>query len=193
LIVITILAALAAAVVVVLNPAELLAQARDAQRLSDMTTMRDAVNLFITQVIIRPTTPLLCSPAGTHIETGCTAGHCTFAHAAGGSPFFPATCTVPGTAAVRLINGTGWVTANLTNMHGGSPVAALPIDPVNNATFFYAFRADGVNNTFRLATRLESVRHRGMMIADGGPRSTCSTFIEPACFFEVGTNMVVGF
>ncbi|MDD4931709.1 MAG: prepilin-type N-terminal cleavage/methylation domain-containing protein, partial [Candidatus Colwellbacteria bacterium] len=46
LIVIAILAVLAAAVVVVLNPAELLAQARDSQRSTDLRTLKDAIDLW---------------------------------------------------------------------------------------------------------------------------------------------------
>ena len=96
--------------------------------------------------------------------------------------------------AARAINGTGWVTVDFANnMHGGSPVAILPIDPVNNVNFFYGFRAHATDNTFRLATRLESARHRGMMTTDGGPRSICgATWTEGTCFFEIGTNMTVG-
>ncbi|MCK9187412.1 MAG: prepilin-type N-terminal cleavage/methylation domain-containing protein [Candidatus Colwellbacteria bacterium] len=48
LIVIAILAVLAAAVVIVLNPAELLSQARDGQRSSDIKMMGDALTLFVT-------------------------------------------------------------------------------------------------------------------------------------------------
>jgi len=194
LIVITILAALAAAVVVVLNPAELLAQARDAQRMSDMTTMRDSINLLISQV---PAISL-CLP----LAAGCT-GVCMVGTT---GPFTPAACT---TATSRAVDGNGWVSANFTLMPGGSPIAVLPVDPVNNATFFYAFKADATARTFRLATRLESTRHRGAMAFDGGIRScTCNaaactpanitamTAVEAtaaACFYEVGTNMATTF
>ena len=187
LIVITILAALAAAVVVVLNPAELLAQARDAQRMADMTVTRDALLLLISQV---PATDFCAITA-----TGCTTGHCTFAPTTAMQPFAPATCTVPSAANLRTTAGLGWVTANFAGMPGGAPIAILPIDPVNNATFFYAFRADAAR-TFRLATRLESVRHRAMMQNDGGPDSSCgagTTWTTADCYYEVGTNMVVGF
>ena len=194
LIVITILAALAAAVVVVLNPAELLAQARDAQRLSDMTTMRDAVNLFITQAITRQSPNFLCFAT----PTGCTAGHCTFAPAA--QPFGTGTptCHVLTPVASRAINGTGWVTIDFANnMHGGSPVSALPIDPVNNGSHFYGFRAHNADNNFKLVTRLESVRHRAMMANDGGTRNGCGAapgfpdWNTVNCFFEIGTNMAL--
>jgi len=198
LIVITILAALAAAVVVVLNPAELLAQARDAQRLSDMTTLRDAINLHISQV----SGPNLCHLVTAPAPPGnlCPAtGYCTFTGT--NSPFGASpgvACAAPiAPLALRMVNGTGWVTVNFGLIPGGAPIAVLPIDPVNNATFFYAYRADVTNNTFRLATRLESVRHRPMMQNDGGPRSGCLTGATPwthgDCFFEVGTNMMAGF
>jgi len=46
-IVIGILAILAAAVVLVLNPAELLAQARDSQRISDIGSLKSAIALHL--------------------------------------------------------------------------------------------------------------------------------------------------
>ena len=50
LIVIAILAILAAVVVIVLNPAETLAKSRDAQRLSDLSTVKSAIALYLTTV-----------------------------------------------------------------------------------------------------------------------------------------------
>ncbi|MCK9497426.1 MAG: hypothetical protein M0Q27_01185, partial [Candidatus Colwellbacteria bacterium] len=38
---------LAAAVVIVLNPAELLAEARDSQRITDMKTLKDSVDIWV--------------------------------------------------------------------------------------------------------------------------------------------------
>ena len=191
LIVITILAALAAAVVVVLNPAELLAQARDAQRMSDMTTMRDSINLLLSQV---PAANIcFAAPA-------CTAGgYCTAVGPAGNAPFGGVSglvCTVPTAANLRLIDGNGWVSAVFTAMPGGSPIAMLPVDPTNTTTFFYAYKSDTATRTFRLSTRLESVRHRTMMQNDGGPKSACSaapTWAAVDCFYEVGTNMLATF
>ena len=187
LIVITILAALAAAVVVVLNPAELLAQARDAQRMSDMTTMRDSINLLLSQV---PAANIcLLAPACA------TGGHCTIAVAAGNAPFGGTpglACALP-TGDIRRVDGNGWISAVFTAMPGGSPIAMLPVDPTNTTNFFYGYKGEAATRTFRLATRLESIRHRSMMINDGGPRSACTNFTEPTCFYEVGTNMAAGF
>ena len=47
LIVIAILAILATTVVLVLNPAQILAQARDAQRISDLSSIKSAIALYL--------------------------------------------------------------------------------------------------------------------------------------------------
>jgi len=211
LIVITILAALAAAVVVVLNPGELLAQARDSQRLNDMGVVRDALMLYLTQGAIPPAptdlslgapSTISCSvnhpsPAPGNrgccsLSTICPAG---IFSAAGSAPL------VRSAANVRLVNGSGWVDVNLggatDGMSGGSPLSALPIDPVNSSpNFFYAYIAGGTNpeNTFELNTRLESERYRGMMANDGGNRNNCGVaptwtgFTNLDCLYEIGND-----
>ena len=48
LVVIAIIAILAVVVVLTLNPAQLLAQSRDSNRISDMATLKSAIGLYIT-------------------------------------------------------------------------------------------------------------------------------------------------
>jgi len=196
LIVIAILAALAAAVVVVINPGELLAQARDSQRMRDMTTVRDAINLFMTQV----PGASFCSEVSGGSEGCAAAGVCTFATGTAPiSPFggvTPPSC--PTANSSRLTNGTGWVDINFDADATARTLTTLPMDPTNNNVHFYAYKADNTARTFRLATRLESVRHRGTMMTDGGPRSACGVPATPTwttadCFYEVGTNMLATF
>lgn len=161
LIVIAILAVLAAAVVIVLNPGELLAQARDSQRLSDLETLTDALSIYIAQV-----TPidLGSCPAGGRCTSG-TAG-----------PFLNALCT---TNAVNTVAGSGWVDVDFTDIPGGSPVPFLPIDPSNGATYFYAYAcSESPNYVFELDAVLESAKHSPKMTSDGGDKTT---------FYEVGT------
>src|ERR1035437_6565486 len=50
LIVIAIIAILSVALVIVLNPAETLKKARDAQRISDLSTLKTAIGLYMTSV-----------------------------------------------------------------------------------------------------------------------------------------------
>jgi len=190
LIVIAIVAILATATIVVLNPAELLAQARDAQRIADLDNLRTALGLYVVSVA---TTDMCAST--TPADRGCLAGGvCTFAPTAGNFPFGPVGTPVAcASVSTRTIGITGWVDVPFAAIPGGSPLGILPIDPTNNATYFYAYRAEDTGKTFRLASRLESTRYRPMMLNDGGPRSTCATFIEPACFYEIGTNLIADF
>lgn len=165
LIVIGILGILAAAVVIVLNPGELLAQARDGTRLSDMDNVRGAINLYLSDVGA-PT--LTAGPFSTNNAT------CGFG-----------TCTV---RSIYAVNGTGWVGVDLTAISTGSTLSNLPRDPTNNANYQYAYAGDNTNKSFELNARLESVKHRGKMQTDGGDDSACTTWTGADCYYEVGSD-----
>ena len=166
LIVIGILAILTAAVVVVLNPAELLKQARDSQRMSDLDSVKSAVSLYLATA---STPDLTEGITGDAART--TAATSTY------NPF--TTITNYSISSTTAINGTGWVTVKLSDTSGGSPLSALPLDPVNNTNYFYGWAADESANTFELDARLESSKYSGKMTTDGG---------SSADFYEIGTD-----
>jgi prepilin-type N-terminal cleavage/methylation domain-containing protein len=168
LIVIGILAILAVVVVLVLNPAQLLAQARDSQRISDLGSIKSAIGLYLATA----TSPTLTA------TTTCTASGCST-----GGPF--------GSESINsstAVFGTGWVAIDLSSTTGGSPLSALPLDPTNSDLYFYAYKSDSTNKTFELDARLESTKYYGLMATDGGNRSTCSTYTESTCYYEIGTD-----
>lgn len=168
LIVIGILGVLAAAVIVVLNPAELLAQARDSQRISDMDSVRTGVSLYLSDVSSSTFDGIGYATAST--TCGFTGGTCTLNQ-------------------IYLVAGTGWVKVNFTEISGGSPFSVLPKDPTNNANYQYAFKTDATNKTFEVNTRLESKKQRDKMVNDGGSANTCtSTYVEPTCWYEIGSD-----
>lgn len=167
LIVIAILGILAAAVVVILNPAELLAQARDGQRIADLDSVKSAVSLYLTDV---------SSPSFS--------GTGYIQNASGTCPFTGSCTTRTGTA----IDGTGWVDVNLSQISGGSPIPKLPTDPTNNANYFYAFKTSSASTTFEIDGRLESQKQRGKMTTDGGNQNICTgSYIDTTCFYEIGS------
>ncbi|MCK9497706.1 MAG: hypothetical protein M0Q27_02725, partial [Candidatus Colwellbacteria bacterium] len=85
--------------------------------------------------------------------------------------------------------GSGWVDVDFSSIPGGSPIPFLPVDPSNNATYFYAYMcSESPNYTFELNGRLESEKHRAKMEDDGGNKNDCSTYIENTCFYELGTE-----
>ncbi|MDD4931079.1 MAG: LamG domain-containing protein [Candidatus Colwellbacteria bacterium] len=154
LIVIAILAVLAAAVVVVLNPAELLAQARDSQRSSDMKTIADTVNLFI----LDNSGSSLGVAQTVYISLPDTSSTC--ATYAASLPVLPAGWSYHCVTAANLRNtdGTGWIPLNIATIKGGSPMPYLPIDPSNDAvsTRYYAYTPSSLSPTFELMVLMES-------------------------------------
>lgn len=171
LVVIGILAVLATLVVLVLNPAQLFAQARDAQRVSDFATLQRAINFTLS-------TATLSSMAAGPLTTVATSTGCGWT-----------SCTMT-TTDVYTVDGTGWVGINFTLAAGGSPLTKLPADPTNAGSYHYEYKSNGdvSNPIYEIAARLESDKYQAMMADDGGSKNTCSTYIEAACWYEAGND-----
>lgn len=137
LVVIAILAVLATAVVVILNPAQLVKQGRDSTRISDLAALHSAIALYLSDV----------ASAALPSTTRCTA---SLSVAPTGF-----TCTVN---ASTTVDGTGWVAVNFTQISSGSPLSRLPLDPVNNTTYAYAFKST-TSNTFEIDANMESDKY----------------------------------
>ena len=168
LIVIGILAILATTVILVLNPAQILAQARDSQRISDLSSVKSAIALYLATA----DSPVIAA-SSTCTFTGC------------GNPF---TLTPLVITSSTVITGGGWVAVNLTETSGGSSLSALPLDPTQSTTYYYGFAGDSANKTFELNGRLESTKYRDNMTSDGGNKNTCSSYTETTCYYEIGTD-----
>ncbi len=149
LIVIVIIAILSVTLILVLNPAETLKKARDAQRISDLSTMKTAIAIYVTS----KTTPQLDGPSGT-VNDKCDGGTAASeelwvsvpATAGGGEDITDATPPIGWTQAATsweqsltsasstLADGTGWIPINLSSITGGSPISHMPVDPVNDVS-----------------------------------------------------------
>ncbi len=160
LVVIGILAVLTAAVVIVLNPAELLKQSRDAQRFSDFSTIQSAISLYLA------TASNPSFGGGTNRAWSDYSPADCFGMTAGVS------CTANTTSS---IDGTGWIAVNfneLTSVNLTPPLAALPTDPTNNASYHYAAAFDATNKYYELDSVMESSKYNGKMASDGGNSTT---------------------
>ncbi|MFH1346755.1 MAG: type II secretion system protein [Spirochaetota bacterium] len=165
-IVIAILAILASVVVLTLNPAQLMAQARDSQRISDLGSVKSAIALYLATA----TSPAIAAGGpNAMVSTTTCAG------------FFSSACTT--IVSSTLPTTAGWVPIALADTTGGSPLAALPVDPTNNATYQYAYKGDATNLTYKIVGKLESTKYAaatGPMSTDGG---------NNASNYEIGTNL----
>lgn len=168
LIVIGILAVLATVTVIALNPAQLFAQARDSQRMSDLSAVVGAINYYI----LNTSSPAF--EAGPFSTNSTTCG-------------FGASCTVRNTYGIGA--AAGWVGVNISALTP-PPVATWPRDPSNTATYQYSYKGDNSAKTFEVDARLESAQYRDKMVNDGGDKSTCSaTYDDATCYFETGTAL----
>lgn len=138
LIVIAIIGILAGAVLLVINPAELLREGRDAQRLQDLDSVNKALTLAL---------------ADGEIALTDTSGVC-------------GTCISDATNPRQAVDGaTGWVPftipAGLTGI--GKYISTLPTDPSINA---YYYASDGIN--YEMNCVLEATDNATRMTTDGG-------------------------
>lgn len=162
LIVIGIVAILAVVVVLTLNPAQLLRQSRDSNRLSDLNTLNQALSI----VQVEAASASFGATSTVYISIPDSSATCANL----GLPTLPAGysygCVT--TSTLRSITGTGWIPVNFSQISSGSPVSALPIDPVNSTTSaqYYTYIPGG---SWELTALMESDRYyRERTTADGG-------------------------
>lgn len=177
LIVIGILGILAAVTVVVLNPAELLSQARDSSRISDLAAINSAIALYLSDV---------SSPSWTALAN-CTSG--TQFPGAG-----PTTCTA---TVVTTVAGAGWVNVNFSAISTGSPLSRLPLDPNNGSTVcgaspnlcFYAYKSGSTTGQYELNANMESTRYRQSGGSDVESNTKDGGNVND--WYEVGSNLAL--
>lgn len=211
LIVISIIAILSVALILTINPAETLKKSRDAQRISDLNTMKTAIGLILTS----SSTPYLTA-GNTDCLQGGGAAKVYYSYV-GSNPTlavnngnigadanysataFGATGVARGTAVAAVAtDGTGWIPVAFTWLPGGSPVSNLPLDPVNTISntvaatgtdlvYRYACQSTGTatkpSNVFELDATLESTAYTST------DDKRASDGGDSPVFYEVGTNL----
>ncbi len=173
LIVIAIVAILATAVVLLLNPVELLKQARDSRRLSELQAINSALNIYSVQggssfgsmntvYTSLPDTSAVCAsytlpalPAGWSYSCQTSANY-------------------------RNVDGTGWIPVNFKTLTSGAPFPALPTDPINTSAngYYYTY----VIGSWELDAKMESQKYADQAGSDGG---------DLFSHFEVGSDLKI--
>jgi len=155
LIVIAILAILATIVLLVINPVEMFAQARDSQRIYDISTLSNATALYLTTV----SGSTLQGQGSNTFECGTHYG----GSVNGAVEYFKNSPTLY-VAFTRKIDGTdGWVPVKYSSIPGGAPISSLPIDPVNTfgtEAYNYTYACENQHKWFEFDANMESERYR---------------------------------
>ena len=138
LIVISVISIIAGVLLIQLRPAQILQKSRDSQRLQDLRTLQNAINLALTEGEI----------ALTANGTSCTS--CT---------------STTGTASS---DGSGYVKFTIPDGKTGlsNYLATLPVDPTNSGN--YVFRFGSTATDFELNAVFEHPDNASLMSTDGG-------------------------
>ncbi len=152
------------------NSPELLAQGRDANRISDLATLKSAISLYSVDM---PTPDFACTNKKTIYAS---------------APITPPPGWTAGAhMGSRAVNGTGWIPIDFASVSSGSPLGKLPVDPSNNPKkhLVYLFACDPSNNTYELDAVMESKKY-----GNGGSSDIVSTDggNDPNVY-EVGTDL----
>lgn len=203
LIVIAIIAILSVALVLVLNPAETLKKSRDAQRISDLSTMKTAIGLYLTGVspayiggvadnnLCKATPEAVwgVAPATSRISYSVLAAAITQTTGLDGGSVAPRTSTTP-----NATDGTGWIPVKFSDITGGSPISNLPVDPINKITvasavssndLVYRYGCSVLPLAFEIDAQLESDAYKvtdDKRLTDGGNNVN---------IYETGTNLSI--
>lgn len=176
LVVIGIIAIISIVVVLVLNPAQLLMQSRDANRLSDLNTVTTALGIYVSQsggsigsagvVYVSIPDPAATSSVGDQCQglglislPGPYIYHCA------------------ASSTYRRVDGTGWIPANLASVTGGSSLGYLPVDPLDTSSSrnYYTYTTNGTQ--YELTAPMESSKYKlsgtnDVITNDGGALAT---------------------
>lgn len=188
IIVIALIALLATTIILVINPAKLLAEARDSQRIADLGQMHSALSIFLATG--NATGNFLSNGVDSSGVNTCDSRCWTHSSGTGSTT----TCgtrypTTKGTtqSAVQTVGGGGWVPINLKAGGADAAIPAWPIDPKGNADskLFYAYVCDKDSTAWEFSAKMESLRYsttaaESVENKDGGNNDA---------LFEVGTGI----
>jgi len=189
LVVIAIIAILAVVVVLTLNPAELLRQARDSNRISDFATLKSALGLYAEDV--NTTTAMYGNTTTIYLygTSGMTTSTTSSYEGTAATYYgFTATTSIINYALVssstsRVVTGGGWIPVNFSAISSGAPISAEPVDPTNSKNNIYLYAA--TSTSYKLATKMESQKYgwngsADAVSVDGGNNTNT---------YEQGSNM----
>lgn len=197
MIVITILSILALAIILILNPAEILRKTRDTQRISDLDSLKSAIALYI---VSASTPDLDGSSSGTCGDESTKKIYVSLPSSISmGSPPAGWLFGQASAADYTKASGVGWTPINLNDVTGGAPISKLPLDPVNTTDstpsgndlyYRYACYSTTANKplTFELNAIMESNYYKAACTGDCNDVSKKDGG-DLDVYYEVGTNV----
>ena len=173
LIVIGVIAILTAVTLVILNPVEYLKRGRDDQRMGDINSLQTLITqkeYSGNRISFGQSNVVYISLA----DSSSTCGSYTLPVLAAGWSYHCAPTT-----SYRNVDGTGWLPVDVST---SKTFAVLPLDPINDQNYYYAFIANS-DNSFVLTSMFESQQElKNIAAKDNGTDDAR---------YETGTNLAL--
>jgi prepilin-type N-terminal cleavage/methylation domain-containing protein len=163
LVTVAIIAILATVAMITINPAQLIAQSRDSNRISDVRNLYGTISFYksdqmgSSQFSLGSSSVVYVSlpdPAATT----AAGSNCASLNL----PMLPSPYSYhcAGPNYYRKTDGTGWIPVNLTSASTGSPLGILPIDPTNasSSRLYYTYTTNG--SQFEFTAAMESTKYK---------------------------------
>ncbi len=153
LVVIGVLAVLALAVLISLNPQELIKQARDSKRISDLASINKALSWLLADC----PNCFFGTSSIVYVSIPDTSSNCSNLNLPPLPPGYQYRCVTQEN--LRKIDGNGWIPVNFKQFSAGSSLSSLPVDPINNAQTgeYYTYVTGG---SWSLASLLTSKKYQ---------------------------------
>lgn len=164
LIVVAIISILLAAIIIWLNPVQIIGEGRDHNRLSDTNQLSAAVALAQSDGLSLGSSSTLYISIPDPAATSTAGDQCQGL----GLPALPTStpqwvyhCT--STSTYRNVDGTGWLPINFSGSAGGSPFSQLPIDPINQTStgLYYTYTTSGPG--YEITSLAESSKEKNIL------------------------------
>lgn len=186
IIVITILVILGVVVVVLIDPAEIMAQSRDSQRISDLASIKGA-----TQLVLASGVPSTTNCGGTQPITATSSMWVSLPSTVGGTAYSSTTLAI-----APLADGTGWIKVNYASSTTGRALTNLPIDPTNTISgtpgnLYYRWGCTNLNSMYEyeVDAKLESAKYMASCTATNCDDKAAKDGGNSTTRYEIGNNL----
>jgi len=165
LVAVALIAVLAVAIILSLNPSELIKQARDSQRMTDINNLARAVNLYIGDT---GGSGFYGTSSVVYVSIPDTTSTCANLGLPPLSSGWSYKCVSSST--LQKTDGTGWIPIDFRKQSFGKTLSKLPIDPINQTSTgnFYTYTYNQQTGKYEINTRFESTKRQELALSDGG-------------------------
>jgi prepilin-type N-terminal cleavage/methylation domain-containing protein len=176
LVAVALIAVLSVAVIMSLNPQELIKQSRDSTRLSDLQNLNKSLSWFEADT---GGTGFMGSSSVIYVSIPDTTSTCANLGLPTPPSGYSYRCVTQEN--LKKTDGSGWIPVNFNQISFGKTLTKLPIDPINQTSTgnYYTYVAGG---SWEINAFVESNKYKNMSLTDGGDSDNV---------IEIGSNLTL--